>query len=171
MCLCHHKCHGTPFVPIDLLTYICNQRAGKDGLICRDSVSGNSNPGLSRFQEATLGQGRIEEHLLKFIEGYSNVQIRWQTIPTSLRLHKDMLNDSHSHAVEVQLRPSPDPDKQQSAATLDGDVKATIYARYLIGCDGARSWVRKQLNLSLEGSSSQNSHWGVVDCVPVTNFR
>lgn len=45
----------------------------------------------------------------------------------------------------------------------------TVSARYLVGCDGARSLVRKSLGLSLQGDSA-NQAWGVMDILSVTNF-
>jgi phenol 2-monooxygenase len=45
-----------------------------------------------------------------------------------------------------------------------------VKAKYLIGCDGAHSWVRRELGLKLDGDS-KNEHWGVLDSVPVTDFR
>lgn len=45
-----------------------------------------------------------------------------------------------------------------------------VEAKYLLGCDGAHSWVRKQLGLQLEGASRDVS-WGVLDVFPVTDFR
>lgn len=32
----------------------------------------------------------------------------------------------------------------------------TIKAKYLIGCDGAHSWTRKQLNIPVEGSNTDH---------------
>lgn len=46
----------------------------------------------------------------------------------------------------------------------------TINARYLIACDGAHSWVRSELGVLFEGRS-EDSTWGVLDIVPITNFR
>lgn len=37
----------------------------------------------------------------------------------------------------------------------------TIKAKYLIGCDGAHSWTRKQLNIPVEGSNTDHI-WLVV---------
>lgn len=45
-----------------------------------------------------------------------------------------------------------------------------VKAKYLVGCDGAHSWTRKQLGISLEGKQS-DSIWGVMDIVPITDFR
>ncbi|KAJ5082408.1 hypothetical protein N7532_011451 [Penicillium argentinense] len=44
-----------------------------------------------------------------------------------------------------------------------------VKAKYIIGCDGAHSWTRKQVNIPLEGSMTEHI-WGVIDVVPLTNF-
>jgi phenol 2-monooxygenase len=54
--------------------------------------------------------------------------------------------------------------------TTSQDTREIIEAKYLLGCDGAHSWVRKQLGLRLEGASRDVS-WGVLDAFPVTDFR
>lgn len=58
---------------------------------------------------------------------------------------------------------------QEVGQAVDANVE-TIKAKYLIGCDGAHSWTRTQLGLSLEGESTEHV-WGVMDIVPLTNFR
>lgn len=51
------------------------------------------------------------------------------------------------------------------------DVKReTVKARYVVGCDGAHSWVRRQLQIPLEGDHT-NKHFGVMDIIPLTDFR
>jgi phenol 2-monooxygenase len=45
-----------------------------------------------------------------------------------------------------------------------------VEAKYILGCDGAHSWLRKQLGLRLEGESYDDS-WGVLDIIPLTDFR
>ena len=45
----------------------------------------------------------------------------------------------------------------------------TIKARYVVGCDGARSVVRKSLGLELRGDSA-HAVWGVADVLPDTDF-
>ncbi|KAJ5682531.1 hypothetical protein N7462_005696 [Penicillium macrosclerotiorum] len=44
-----------------------------------------------------------------------------------------------------------------------------VKAKYLIGCDGAHSWTRKQVNIPLVGSSTDHI-WGVIDVVPISDF-
>ncbi|MET3762244.1 phenol 2-monooxygenase [Sphingomonas sp. UYEF23] len=46
---------------------------------------------------------------------------------------------------------------------------ATIRANYVVGCDGARSAVRRELGLELRGDSA-NQAWGVMDLLAVTDF-
>lgn len=50
------------------------------------------------------------------------------------------------------------------------DENETIKAKYLIGCDGAHSWTRNEIGLSLVGESTDQV-WGVMDITPLTNFR
>ncbi|GAB4284890.1 MAG: FAD-binding monooxygenase [Roseovarius sp.] len=56
------------------------------------------------------------------------------------------------------------------AATLIGPGgPETVRARYVIGCDGAHSTVRRLLGLRLEGRSERQL-WGVMDVLAVTDF-
>src|SRR5205814_4270806 len=45
----------------------------------------------------------------------------------------------------------------------------TIKARYVVGCDGARSTVRTSIGRELRGDSA-NHAWGVMDVLAVTDF-
>src|SRR5690606_18069518 len=45
----------------------------------------------------------------------------------------------------------------------------TVRARYVVGCDGARSGVRKAIGRELLGDSA-NQAWGVMDVLPSTTF-
>ena len=50
------------------------------------------------------------------------------------------------------------------------EMNTVVEAKYLVGCDGARSWLRKELGLRLEGKNLSDS-WGVLDIIPLTDFR
>src|SRR5205085_248071 len=50
----------------------------------------------------------------------------------------------------------------------EGEVE-TVKARYVVGCDGARSVVRRCLGRELHGDSA-NQAWGVMDVLGVTDF-
>ncbi len=44
-----------------------------------------------------------------------------------------------------------------------------VKAKYLLGADGAHSWVRNQLGFRLQGDSTDYI-WGVLDIIPITDF-
>ncbi|CAE6482403.1 unnamed protein product [Rhizoctonia solani] len=50
----------------------------------------------------------------------------------------------------------------------DGKTE-TVKAKYLLGCDGAHSWVRTQLGIEMVGETSDQV-WGVVDAYIDTDF-
>ncbi len=50
----------------------------------------------------------------------------------------------------------------------EGQIE-TVKARYVVGCDGARSTVRKSIGRALHGDSA-NHAWGVMDVLAVTDF-
>ncbi|MCA6114856.1 FAD-binding monooxygenase [Bradyrhizobium sp. WSM 1738] len=64
------------------------------------------------------------------------------------------------HAVTVRL--------ERLDAGHEGEIE-TIKARYVVGCDGARSTVRKSIGRELRGDSA-NHAWGVMDVLAVTDF-
>lgn len=144
----------------------------------------NHNPGLSRFQECTLGQDRIEEHLLRFIRNHGNVKVQWGTVPTSIQIDEERVGSLEDNPIEVKLKPwqsetirvcneCPRSRSFLTAHQCNGsepEVESSFKTKYVIGCDGARSWVRNHFGLSLEGEST-NENWGVIDCIPVTDFR
>ncbi|OQE31501.1 hypothetical protein PENSTE_c001G02711 [Penicillium steckii] len=161
-----------------------------DGSLHRHRVSPNTEPGWSRFGESTLAQSRIEEHLLTLIESSSSVEIRRGTVPKSMD-YNFSTNDETCHPIKLTFSNAnedpqilrkyeyqEDSDSSMSDAShprslsLDStysEIDDEIYAKYVIGCDGAHSWVRQQLGLTLEGESV-DEYWGVLDLIPVTSF-
>ena len=59
-------------------------------------------------------------------------------------------------------------DIERLDAAHEGQAE-TVRARYIVGCDGARSAVRQSLSLPLKGDSA-NKAWGVMDLLVVTDF-
>lgn len=51
----------------------------------------------------------------------------------------------------------------------DADRMQTIRAKYVVGCDGARSTVRKSMGHKLKGEAARQL-WGVMDVLAVTDF-
>ena len=84
---------------------ILAQSSSRGGLQ-RNSVSPNNNPGWSRFQEATLCQGRIESYLLNFVKRHENVTIEWATVPTSLEISKDKTETPGFYPIGLRTKSS-----------------------------------------------------------------
>lgn len=49
------------------------------------------------------------------------------------------------------------------------NTEEVVKAKYMLGADGAHSWVRNQLGFALHGDSTDYI-WGVLDIVPITDF-
>ncbi|CAI7668888.1 unnamed protein product [Penicillium bialowiezense] len=126
------------------------------GGIQRRSLMNNCNPNLSRFQEATLGQGQIEQNFLDFLETSDSVEVKWNTKPLDLTI-----SEGSDHPVRVNL---------QVRKSETEDTYCTVNAKYLLGCDGAHSWVRTALGLKLDGVQ-MDEKWAVIDSIPLTDFR
>jgi phenol 2-monooxygenase len=62
-----------------------------------------------------------------------------------------------------------DPDGATVTLQRESGERATVRARYVVGCDGARSAVRTAIGRELVGDP-MNSSWGVMDVLAVTDF-
>ncbi|KXN90667.1 Phenol 2-monooxygenase [Leucoagaricus sp. SymC.cos] len=112
--------------------------------------------------EVTLHQGAIESLFLDSMSEHGLCVTR-PFIPTSIELSKDEteLKDPQARPVKVVLK---------NLAPLDGEPDTEIvHAKFVIGADGAHSWVRKTLGIVMEGEQTDYI-WGVVDLIPETNF-
>ena len=154
-----------------------------------------NTPGLSRYHECGLRQGKIQNALIKCIEQNSSIQIERGVC--SERLELDISNVQYRHAYPIKMQVSRSnvhsASRMYKAGTSahglhDGEdgingngnfdngslyTQAnveTIRAKFLIGCDGAHSWVRQQLHIAMEGELTDIT-WGVLDILPITDFR
>ncbi|MEJ2866337.1 FAD-dependent monooxygenase [Actinomycetospora sp. OC33-EN08] len=73
----------------------------------------------------------------------------------------------------TDVRVGPDPSSEYPVTValqeVDGGESRTIRARYVVGCDGARSAVRQAIGRRLHGDATHQS-WGVLDVLAVTDF-
>ena len=108
--------------------------------------------GLSEFPHLILNQARVHDFCLDLMR---NAPTRLE--PTYGCAFLDLSVDHVDPSFPV-------------VATVDhkGTTKE-LRARYVVGCDGARSHVRKSINLTLTGDSA-NQAWGVMDVLCVTDF-
>ncbi|GAA5893603.1 hypothetical protein JCM8208_000839 [Rhodotorula glutinis] len=178
---------------------ICNWTPTANGGLERTKRMPDNEPGTSRFPHVVLTQGRIERFLLDAMHGFNGLVVDRAVAPISMTVDPVLVGDfsSSSYPVTLKLRhlseeeatPTQvgianglhrsnvlsDDEADAMNGTREGGAYAhageeeTVRAKFVVGADGARSWVRKQLGLSLEGESA-NSLWGVLDAVVVTDF-
>ncbi|RXH21118.1 FAD-binding monooxygenase [Bradyrhizobium zhanjiangense] len=115
--------------------------------------------GLSEFPHVILNQARIHDGFLDVMRK-SPAKLEPYYSRRVLDLDVDPAAGAGDHAVTVRL--------ERVDAGNEGKVE-TIKARYVVGCDGARSTVRKAIGRELYGDSA-NHAWGVMDVLAVTDF-
>lgn len=115
--------------------------------------------GLSEFPHVILNQARIHDGFLDVMRK-SPAKLEPHYSRRLLDLQVDPAAGPADHAVTVRL--------ERVDAGNEGKVE-TIRARYVVGCDGARSTVRKSIGRELHGDSA-NHAWGVMDVLAVTDF-
>ncbi|MEZ2141287.1 FAD-binding monooxygenase [Bradyrhizobium sp. DN5] len=115
--------------------------------------------GLSEFPHVILNQARIHDGFLDVMRK-SPAKLEPYYSRRVLDLDVDPAADAAGHAVTVRL--------ERVDAGNEGKIE-TIKARYVVGCDGARSTVRKSIGRELHGDSA-NHAWGVMDVLAVTDF-
>ncbi len=114
--------------------------------------------GLSEFPHVILNQARVHDCYLDFMRKSPR-----RLEPDYERRFLDLEIDEHTgteYPVTVRL--------ERADGTHAGEVE-TVRAKYVVGCDGARSGVRQVLGRTLVGDSA-NQAWGVMDVLDVTDF-
>ncbi|WFU44856.1 FAD-binding monooxygenase [Bradyrhizobium sp. CB82] len=115
--------------------------------------------GLSEFPHVILNQARVHDGFLDVMHK-SPARLEPHYARHLIELHVDPAARFEDHAVAVRLE-RVDPGHH-------GEIE-TVKARYVVGCDGARSTVRKSIGCELHGDSA-NHAWGVMDVLAVTDF-
>ncbi|KAJ7140287.1 FAD binding domain-containing protein [Mycena crocata] len=133
---------------------------GDNGIQLTDRVPDVTAPTARYPFEVTLHQGAIESIFLDSMKSMG-VEVSRPMAPTQLELDPAKLEDPNAHAARVVLKHL-DP--------LEGGPSTEIVrAKFVIGTDGAHSWVRNRFGIAMEGSQTDHV-WGVVDMVPQTDF-
>ena len=115
--------------------------------------------GLSEFPHVILNQARIHDGFLDVMRK-APAKLEPYYSRRLLDVQADPAADPADHAVTVRL--------ERVDAGREGRLE-TIKARYVVGCDGARSIVRKSIGRELHGDSA-NHAWGVMDVLAATDF-
>ena len=118
--------------------------------------------GLSEFPHMVLNQARVHDFYLQVMRNSpSRLEPDYARRAIDLRIDPAAsAGATPTHPVTVSLERI-DPEHA-------GQVE-TVKARYVVGCDGARSIVRRCLGRALHGDSA-NQAWGVMDVLAVTDF-
>ncbi len=107
--------------------------------------------GLSEFPHVILSQARVQDFYLDTMrKSPTRLEPEYSTDVTTL------------HVPEA-------PDAPVEVTVNRNDTPERITARYVVGCDGARSAVRQALDIPLRGEAA-NAAWGVMDILAVTDF-
>ncbi len=111
---------------------------------------------MSEFPHVIVNQARVQDYLLDVMRRSA------QRLEPDYDLEVvDVQRDNEGeYPVRVTLR-------RTDAARLD--EKVVVRARYVVGCDGARSRVRTAIGQTLRGDAA-NHAWGVMDALAVTDF-
>ena len=115
--------------------------------------------GLSEFPHVILNQARVHDGFLEIMRK-SPAKLEPHYSRRLIDLEVDPAAAPADRAVTVRL--------ERLDAANEGKVE-TVKARYVAGCDGARSTVRKSIGRELHGDSA-NHAWGVMDVLAVTDF-
>lgn len=117
--------------------------------------------GLSEFTHGVVNQARLHDLLLEGMErSVTHLVPHYNRRLLELDVDASLTQDLEAHPITATFERN---DAAQSAKV------ETIRARYVVGCDGARSAVRKNLSIELEGDSA-NKAWGVMDVLLTTDF-
>ncbi|OBT71370.1 hypothetical protein VF21_09432 [Pseudogymnoascus sp. 05NY08] len=147
--------------------------------------------GISRFNGSVIHQGRIEQWFTDAIDEFSSdsLKVERPIIPESLVVDQSRIQDQSAYPVTVTVKKLSDKDAapeqfnhklenglyrqfagdQECEFANPPEHREIIHAKYVLGTDGAHSWVRKQLGIVPEGESTDYV-WGVLDIVPITNL-
>ncbi|KAI0296545.1 FAD binding domain-containing protein [Multifurca ochricompacta] len=130
---------------------------GPNGIECIGRVPDVTAPTARYPYEVTLHQGAIEGIFLDSMKK-EGLEVERPIIPVSLQISEDpkALADPHAYPVKVVLK------------HLDwesGEDTETVRAKFVVGADGAHSWVRKTLGISMDGEQT-DFVWGVIDITP-----
>lgn len=150
----------------------------------RQGFVGDEAESRKPFVHSLLGQGRLEQFILDSIHEHSSIKVERGVIAEGLNFNEADQADHSSYPITVQIRTIGSEEKATNgvangqngeAETENGVLKGSsnpdsngvtphahsekekieiIKARYLLACDGARSWTREQMGIPMEGSST-----------------
>jgi phenol 2-monooxygenase (NADPH) len=130
--------------------------ANDRGAIRRTGRVQDTETGVSEFPHVIVNQARVQDYLLDVMRRSAK-----RLEPDyDLEVAEVQRDNDGEYPMRVTLR-------RTDEARLDETV--VVRARYVVGCDGARSRVRTAIGQTLRGDAA-NHAWGVMDALAVTDF-
>ena len=123
--------------------------------IVRSGRIQDTEDGLSEFPHVIVNQARLHDYLLEVMRQLRRPARRRDYGVSCVRLEVATDGDPVTVTLRVEL----------AAATMETHRRA----RYVVGCDGARSVCGRRSALQLRGDVA-NHAWGVMDVLAVTDF-
>jgi len=108
---------------------------------------------LSEFPHVIVNQARMQQYLLDYM----------RNSPTRLEAHYGL------EFMDLEVEPEGDYPVVARLRSVANGSQTTVRAKYVVGCDGARSRVRDSIGAVPRGDFA-NHAWGVVDMLAVTDF-
>lgn len=124
--------------------------------IIRTGQPKDDETGISEFPHLIVNQARI----LDYFAEYMKMSPSRMTPDYGIEFLDLTVDRAQEYPVEVHVR--------YTAGEREGQER-TVRAKYVIGCDGARSGVRRSIGRHLVGDQA-NHAWGVMDILANTDF-
>lgn len=119
----------------------------------------DTEEGLSEFPHVIVNQARMLAYLLDHMQRSASRLVPLYGLQAR-KLEIDAAGtDEHPVSVTIEHLENRQPTGETS----------TIRAKYVVGCDGARSAIRAAIGRELQGDA-MNVSWGVMDALTVTDF-
>ena len=121
----------------------------------------DARAGLSEFTHGIVNQARLHELLTDGMErSITHLKPHYSRELVEMTIDESLTQDLSAYPITATF----------TRTDEDGEGKTeTVRARYVVGCDGARSNVRRGMDIKLEGDSA-NKAWGVMDILLNTDF-
>ncbi|KAE9977476.1 hypothetical protein BLS_001379 [Venturia inaequalis] len=125
------------------------------GRISRSNRTADVMPGISWQHHVIMNQAHLNKLLLEDVKRHCGEEVVYDVAVTGVKVETSDDVSTSSYPVTV---------------TTEKNGEEVVYkAKYVLGCDGAHSAVRRSLGYKMVGDTS-NAVWGVMDIFPQTDF-
>jgi len=135
--------------------------ASKPENIKRTHKIADARIGLSEFAHGIVNQARLHEILLEGMKNsVTHLVPHYSRRLFELDVDPELTQDLNAHPITATF---------ERTDNSESPHLEKIQAKYIVGTDGARSAVRRNLSIKLQGDSA-NKAWGVMDLLLVTDY-